>query len=62
MGRKKEDTKKFNAKKIPKQEIAQVVHMLESQMELASENLEFEKAAELRDQIEELNKMAAEKK
>ncbi|MFA7277970.1 MAG: excinuclease ABC subunit UvrB [Candidatus Gracilibacteria bacterium] len=62
MGRKKEDTKKFNAKKIPKQEIAQVIHMLESQMELASENLEFEKAAELRDQIEELNKMAAEKK
>ncbi len=57
MGRKKEDTKKFDAKKIPKQEIAQVIHMLESQMELASENLEFEKAAELRDQIEELNKV-----
>lgn len=57
MGRKKEDVKKFDAKKIPKGEVKQVVHMLESQMELASENLEFEKAAELRDQIEELKKM-----
>ncbi len=57
MGRKKEDVKKFDAKKIPKSEVGQVVHMLESQMELASENLEFEKAAELRDQIEELKKM-----
>ena len=57
MGRKKEDVKKFDPKKIPKSEVAQVIHMLESQMELASENLEFEKAAELRDQIEELKKM-----
>ncbi|MCX6734220.1 MAG: excinuclease ABC subunit UvrB [Candidatus Peregrinibacteria bacterium] len=57
MGRKKEDVKKFDAKKIPKSEVGQVIHMLESQMELASENLEFEKAAELRDQIEELKKM-----
>lgn len=57
MGRKKEDVKKFDAKKIPKSEVGQVVHMLASQMELASENLEFEKAAELRDQIEELKKM-----
>ncbi len=57
MGRKKEDVKKFDPKKIPKSEVGQVIHMLESQMELASENLEFEKAAELRDQIEELKKM-----
>jgi excinuclease ABC subunit B len=59
MGRKKEDVKKFDVKKIPKQEISHVLHMLESQMELASENLEFEKAAELRDQIEELRKVSA---
>lgn len=58
MGRKKEDVKKFDPKKVPKHEIGQVVHMLESQMELASENLEFEKAAEIRDQIDALKKLA----
>ena len=57
MGRKKEDVKKFDPKKVPKQEIGHAVAMLEAQMEIASENLEFEKAAELRDQIDALKKV-----
>lgn len=56
MGRKKEDPKKFDPKKIPQQEMAFVLHMMEQQMAMASENLEFEKAAGLRDQIEALQK------
>ena len=43
---------KFDAKKIPKDELSRLIKSLEMQMELASQNLEFEKAAELRDQIE----------
>lgn len=56
----KEDTKpKIDLKKIPKDEYATLVKDLSSQMELASANLEFEKAAELRDLIAEIRgKMA----
>lgn len=46
--------KRFNLKKIPKDEIKRLVKELEDQMDIASKNLEFEKAAELRDQIEML--------
>ena len=52
---KKEDTKpKIDLKKIPKDEYATLVKDLSSQMDLASANLEFEKAAELRDLITEI--------
>lgn len=44
-------TAKLNLKKIPKDEYAHLVTDLERQMDLASQNLEFEKAAELRDLI-----------
>lgn len=51
----KEDTKpKLDLKKIPKDEYASLVKDLTGQMELASANLEFEKAAELRDLIAEI--------
>ena len=51
----KEDTKpKVDLKKIPKDEYASLVKDLTGQMELASANLEFEKAAELRDLIAEI--------
>ncbi|HEC21205.1 MAG TPA: excinuclease ABC subunit UvrB [Candidatus Peregrinibacteria bacterium] len=43
-------------KKIPKEEISRVIHTIEQQMELCVQNLDFEKAAELRDEIEELKK------
>lgn len=52
---KKDDNKpKLNLKKIPKDEYAGLVKDLSGQMDLASANLEFEKAAELRDLIAEI--------
>jgi excinuclease ABC subunit B len=42
---------KLNLKKIPKDEYKNLIKDLTAQMELASANLEFEKAAELRDII-----------
>lgn len=52
---KKEDDKpKLDLKKIPKDEYASLIKDLSGQMELASANLEFEKAAELRDLIAEI--------
>lgn len=53
----KEDTsKKLNLNKIPKDEYAGLIKDLSAQMELAAANLEFEKAAEMRDQIAEIKK------
>ncbi len=48
--------RKIDPKKIPKSEMARFINELENQMEMASMNLEFEKAAELRDEIEMLRK------
>lgn len=52
----KEDDKKekLNLNKIPKDEYASLAKDLEGQMKLASANLEFERAAELRDLIAEI--------
>jgi excinuclease ABC subunit B len=50
----KEDKPKLDLKKIPKDEYKQVIRDLSSQMDLASANLEFEKAADLRDLIDEI--------
>lgn len=51
----KEDTKpQLNLAKIPKDEYAGLIKDLSAQMDLASANLEFEKAAELRDLIAEI--------
>lgn len=47
-------TAKLNLKKIPKDEYPNIIRDLKAQMELASANLEFEKAAELRDIIADL--------
>ena len=44
----------INLKKIPKDEYPGLVKELSAQMELASANLEFEKAAELRDLIQDI--------
>lgn len=46
--------KKLDLKKIPKDEYASLIKDLSGQMSLASANLEFEKAAELRDLIAEI--------
>ena len=47
---------KIDLKKIPKEEYGALVKDLTNQMNLASANLEFEKAAELRDLIAEIRK------
>ena len=47
---------KLDLKKIPKDEYGSLVRDLSSQMELAAANLEFEKAAELRDLIADIKK------
>lgn len=47
----KEKKPKLNLNKIPKDEYKHLITELESQMDLASANLRFEEAAELRDQI-----------
>jgi len=44
----------INLKKIPNEEYKHLIKNLTSQMDLASANLEFEKAAELRDTIQEI--------
>lgn len=52
---KKEDDKpKIDLKRIPRDEYAGLVKDLSAQMDMASANLEFEKAAELRDLIAEI--------
>lgn len=50
----KHDTgvKKLDPNKVPTEELAHIIRQLEIEMDLASQNLEFEKAADLRDQIE----------
>ncbi len=45
---------KLNLKKIPSEEYPSLIKELSSQMELAAANLQFEKAAELRDLIDEI--------
>lgn len=52
----KEQGNKIDLKKIPKDEYPSLVRELSAQMDMASANLEFEKAAELRDLIEEINR------
>ncbi len=52
--KKADDSHKLNLKKIPRDEYPGLIRDLTGQMELASANLEFEKAAELRDQINEI--------
>lgn len=53
-GKKKDSraTKDLDLSKIPKDEMKRVIESLETKMELASQNLEFEKAAEMRDEID----------
>lgn len=48
--------KKYDHHKIPKDEKKRLIEELNAQMELAAENMEFEKAADLRDEIELLRR------
>jgi excinuclease ABC subunit B len=47
-------TARMNLNKIPKEEVPVIIQDLTAQMELAAANLEFEKAADLRDLIKEI--------
>lgn len=51
-----DNAKKLDLKKIPKDEYPHLVRELSAQMELAAANLEFERAAELRDTINDIKK------
>jgi len=51
-----EERAKYEAAPVPPEEIARLIKDLESQMKKAAKNLEFEKAALLRDRIVELRK------
>lgn len=51
----KKQKPKLDLKKIPKDEYKHLAHNLSVQMDLAAANLEFEKAADLRDLIAEIN-------
>lgn len=50
----KEEATKLDLKRIPQEELPSLIKELQSQMQLAAANLDFEKAALLRDQIEEI--------
>ncbi len=50
------DVKPLNIKDIPRDEQRRLLEDLTNQMQLAAENLQFEKAAAIRDQIEEIKK------
>ncbi|MFA5351737.1 MAG: helicase-related protein, partial [Candidatus Gracilibacteria bacterium] len=60
----KHDTgvKKIDASKIPTESLDRVIGELEVEMDIASQNLEFEKAADLRDQIDALQELKAQGK
>lgn len=50
----KEEVTKLDLKRVPDEEIPSLIKELQSQMQLAASNLDFEKAAMLRDQITEI--------
>lgn len=52
----KEEKPGINLKKIPKTEYEQLIKDLTAQMDMAAANLQFEQAAELRDQIADIKK------
>lgn len=52
--KKREGGGKMDFTKVPKDEVERMIRVLEGKMDLASQNLEFEKAAELRDEIDSL--------
>ena len=58
----KEQKNQLDLRKVPPEEIPKLVKQLESEMKLAAANLEFERAASLRDLIEDIKSGKAAKK
>ncbi len=56
------DIQQLELDKIPKDELRQLIRQLNEQMEMAAAQLQFEKAAEIRDQIEEIKDFQAGRK
>lgn len=54
----KEEVARLDLKRVPKEELPSLIKELQSQMQLAAANLDFEKAAMLRDQITEIQETA----
>lgn len=54
-----EDVPKINVQDIPSDEVPFIIRRLSNEMDLAAKNLEFEKAAALRDQLQTLEKKFA---
>lgn len=52
----KKQVRRYDTKKVPKEEIFRLIQSLEAEMDMAAQNMQFEKAGELRDEIEELQK------
>lgn len=50
----KKQVRHYDVKKIPKDEVERLIRSLETEMDLAAQNMEFEKAAELRDEIDRM--------
>jgi len=50
----KRQVRHYDVKKIPKDEVERLLRSLETEMDLAAQNMEFEKAAELRDEIDRM--------
>lgn len=50
----KEEVTRLELKRVPKEELPSLIKELQSQMQLAAANLDFERAAQLRDQIAEV--------
>lgn len=57
----KEEVTKLDLKRIPQEELPSLLKELQSQMQLAAANLDFEQAALLRDQIQEIKAQSAPK-
>lgn len=57
----KEQVSKLDIKRIPSEELPSLIKELRSQMQLAAANLDFEKAALIRDQIQEIEETSGRK-
>lgn len=58
----KEEVTRLDLKRVPKEELPSLLKELQSQMQLAAANLDFEQAAMLRDQIKEIQEQSKQKK
>ena len=58
----KEKENKLDVRKIPKDELPALIKQLSSEMQLAAANLEFERAAMIRDEIERIKEFVEGKK